>query len=540
MTARLTLQVLDQYQKARCKFAQDVSELASRSSNVECLVTAGVLDLLRPLLCDPVVSVQQAAAVALGKMANQDEKIAEAIVRKDMLSTLLVGLEKQNKYCKKARLYVLRSIARQSPELADVVIHSGALDAIILCLEDFDQGVKESAVWAVGYVARHSTTQAQAVVDAGAVPLLVLCLQEPELTLRQIAASTFSDIAKHSLRLATTVVDAGAIPCLAKSIANTDIRLKRQSLNALANISKHSVDLAELVVESEIFPEVLMFLSHPDDEVKKSAATLVKEVIKHSLELAQLVVNTGAVAALIEHIAITRCSVRLPGIMSLGYICAHNDQLALAVISARGVTILRDALMQETENHILSATVWAIGQCGKHSPEHAGCIAACDLFPKMLELYTSDDSTEDLKQKCKCALKQVLQKTLQVSALEPLLEGVPSNIIKYVLGQYSKILPNDARARRAFVASGTLRKVQEIDAEPGSTLMEYITIINCCFPDEVVRYYSPGYPDSLLERVEQYHPQIPPLLGGSRQSSEDTMKNLMNEDDEPKSCVAAV
>lgn len=52
-----------------------------------------------------------------------------------------------------------------------------------------------------------------------------------------------------------------------------------------------------------------------------------------------------------------------------------------------------------------------------------------------------------------------------------------------------QILPNDARARRLFVTSGGLKKVQEIEAEPGTVLSEYITIINCCFPEEIVRYF---------------------------------------------------
>lgn len=50
-----------------------------------------------------------------------------------------------------------------------------------------------------------------------------------------------------------------------------------------------------------------------------------------------------------------------------------------------------------------------------------------------------------------------------------------------------QILPNDAQARRLFVISGGLKKVQEIQAEPGTVLFEYITIINCCFPEEIIR-----------------------------------------------------
>ena len=68
------------------------------------------------------------------------------------------------------------------------------------------------------------------------------------------------------------------------------------------------------------------------------------------------------------------------------------------------------------------------------------------------------------------------------------------------------MLPHDSKARRIFVTSGGLKKVQEIKAEPGTALYEYITSINNCFPEEIVKYYSPGYSDALLERVEQYIP----------------------------------
>lgn len=70
------------------------------------------------------------------------------------------------------------------------------------------------------------------------------------------------------------------------------------------------------------------------------------------------------------------------------------------------------------------------------------------------------------------------------------------------------MLPSDARARRLFVTTGALKKVQEIPAEPGTSMMECIAIINACFPEEIVRYYTPGYPDSLLDKVEQFVPQV--------------------------------
>ncbi|KAK0078008.1 hypothetical protein PV325_003185 [Microctonus aethiopoides] len=69
------------------------------------------------------------------------------------------------------------------------------------------------------------------------------------------------------------------------------------------------------------------------------------------------------------------------------------------------------------------------------------------------------------------------------------------------------ILPNDPRARRLFVTTGGLKKVQELQPDATSPLSEYIAIINSCFPEEIIRYYTPGYSDSLLESLEQYQPK---------------------------------
>ncbi|XP_026283595.2 uncharacterized protein LOC113210013, partial [Frankliniella occidentalis] len=67
----------------------------------------------------------------------------------------------------------------------------------------------------------------------------------------------------------------------------------------------------------------------------------------------------------------------------------------------------------------------------------------------------------------------------------------------------AQILPQDPRGRRLLVCTGGLRRLQEIPAEPGSAIAESVAVINCCFPEEIVRYYSPGFPDSLLDLMEE-------------------------------------
>ena len=88
----------------------------------------------------------------------------------------------------------------------------------------------------------------------------------------------------------------------------------------------------------------------------------------------------------------------------------------------------------------------------------------------------------------KKALKNILQKCVHLPALEPLLHDAPANILKHVVGQFSKVLPHDAKARKLFVTSGGLKKIQEIKVEPGSALHEYINTINNCYPEEIVKY----------------------------------------------------
>lgn len=63
------------------------------------LPRAGVMQLLRPLLLDVVPSVQQTAALALGRLANYSDDLAESVVKGDILPQLVYSLAEQNVGC---------------------------------------------------------------------------------------------------------------------------------------------------------------------------------------------------------------------------------------------------------------------------------------------------------------------------------------------------------------------------------------------------------------------------------------------------------
>lgn len=78
------------------QFVRVVADLASRSHNIEYLDSAGILDLLCPLLWDIVPSIQQLTAIALGRLANHDIKIAQTIMKRNILPQLLKKINQQN------------------------------------------------------------------------------------------------------------------------------------------------------------------------------------------------------------------------------------------------------------------------------------------------------------------------------------------------------------------------------------------------------------------------------------------------------------
>ena len=107
--ASSVLSVFETYQKARVAFVQSVADLATRAQNIEIMQNAGVMQLLRPLLLDNVPSIQQSSALALGRLANYSDDLAEAVVGNEILPQLVYSLSEQNRFYKKAAAFVLSS-----------------------------------------------------------------------------------------------------------------------------------------------------------------------------------------------------------------------------------------------------------------------------------------------------------------------------------------------------------------------------------------------------------------------------------------------
>merc|ERR1711959_548072 len=106
----------------------------------------------------------------------------------------------------------------------------------------------------------------------------------------------------------------------------------------------------------------------------------------------------------------------------------------------------------------------------------------------LLAVFMHPESSDDLRTKAK-------------RALEPLISEAPPQILKYVLQQFSKVLPNDNNgAKKQFVTSGCLKKIQQLRGD--EKIDEYVNMINGEYPPDIVEYYSPNFHTELLKKLE--------------------------------------
>ena len=271
----------------------------------------------------------------------------------------------------------------------------------------------------------------------------------------------------------------------------------------LSHIAKHSVECAELVVEGEIVSPALSCLGDKDIGVRRAAARLIETIVKHSQELAQLVMTVGGGSSLVQYLRAE--NEPLHAVMAIGFISAFSQALATSLIQDGAPSVVLNVFVSTKESSVKAAAAWALGQIGKHSPTHASTLTQLNVLALLLQAnMEAPDDDENLKQKTKRALKFIIDKTSEIQSLQPLIKNAPQNILKYVLEQIAKLLPKDQKARVPFVTSGGFQEIQKIQAEPGTKIREYIDVINGCFPDHAVRYYSPSYPDTLLQEIETF------------------------------------
>ena len=76
--------------------------------------------------------------------------------------------------------------------------------------------------------------------------------------------------------------------------------------------------------------------------------------------------------------------------------CMYLRMYVCPPFPMQGAVQLALTLSAETEDHVLAATAWSLGQIGRHTPEHAKAVATANVLPRLLDLHLRQDSSEDL------------------------------------------------------------------------------------------------------------------------------------------------
>ncbi|KAJ3611562.1 hypothetical protein NHX12_021577, partial [Muraenolepis orangiensis] len=123
MTQRHLLQAFEEYEEARLLFVQTVADLATEPQSLQ---QADVMSLLRPLLSDPVPIIQLKVALAISRLADRSEGMAEAVVQGDILPQLVNFVASQN-------------ISKHSVDLAELVVEAEVFPAALAAGLSFNQ-----------------------------------------------------------------------------------------------------------------------------------------------------------------------------------------------------------------------------------------------------------------------------------------------------------------------------------------------------------------------------------------------------------------
>ena len=494
------LHCFEEYQKARISFVQTIAELSTHQQNVEALYSAGVMSLLKPLLLDVVPSIQQSAALAIGRLANYSIDLSRSVAENDIIPQLTYSLPRQNRFFKKAACYILKSVSQHSVELAQMIVNAGALEPLVLCLDEFDPSVKEAAAFALGHIAKHNESLARQVVEARAVDSLLLCLQEPELVLKRVASQTLANICKHTEQLAQPVAENG-LDVICSYVNYTDTAIKRNVCNLLANICKHSNELATLVMSKLTNPQKLInCLKDPDEIVKQNAAMCIGEIVNKSPECAQEICNAGAPLILVNYIANSKASKKLYAIISLGYMAGFSDRTATMLINANALEVLKHSLENDIEQ-VKCACCFALNLIGRHSAQHANEVVNSGVLETMLFYFMDKKTGDDLKEKAKKALIEIIKKCSNLNNLEPLLHVSNDDILYPVLNQYATYLKDNQTELSNFARNGGLNKVLSIKNTLKEPLLHLANEICSYYPTEIINYYNPEYAKILLDKI---------------------------------------
>lgn len=401
-------------------------------------------------------------------------------------------------------------------------------------MQDPDTDTRATTALALGKIAKLNQHLAERVVQLNALPGLTQVLASPEPSLQQAGAFAMDKIAYYNPFLARRVETANAIPLCIKALNTDNAKVKQDALLCLANIAKHSSRLAGNVSNAGGTTVAVEHLSYPRPGVQRNAATLLQNICMQNLRLAKHVEFSGGVEALLCLIETPPSSKALTAMLALGYLATQSEQIAEHIIEAGGVQRLRsilegdDGTIEYLEYQAVAA--WTLGEMGKHSVDNTAALSRENILSIMFSKTLQPNVPDVQKAKYISALNLLIPKCENWRELERMFkDNVHQEMLPSILSGLAKVLACHGQARRSFIQTDCLKKLQEIKETPDIAI--HLKTIYACFPEEVLQYLSPDYVQNLLKRLDDFKPRSGDLPKCASTKSIKSMKSDLLDDE---------
>jgi len=161
---------------------------------------------------------------------------------------------------------------------------------------------------------------------------------------------------------------------------------------------------------------------------------------------------------------------------------------------------LKHSLENDLEQ-VKCACCFAINLIGRHSPQHANDVVNSGVLETMMFYYMDSKTGDDLKEKAKKAIIEIIKKCSNLNNLEQLLHVTDNDILYHILNQYATYLKNNQTELSNFARNGGLNKILSIKNTLKEPLLHLANEICSYYPDEIINYYNPEYAKILLDKI---------------------------------------
>ena len=544
--SRAVIQPFEEYQRARVIFVQTVAALAGGKDNrnVELLKRLDAIRLLGPLLTDPVISIKQYAALAIGTLAGADEEIASQVVNDDnghILNLILKSLETSNRFYKKTACRLLGKLSKWK-SLAAKVVSGGVISFLVSCLEDCDGEVKLFAASALQKICMNGDDLAMEVINSGAIEPLSLCLQEPDIKLKRQAVLTMSNIAKHSENHTRKLCEEkDTLNVTLHYLQTKDTMLRRQVLLCLSYISQNCNDKAAQIISqlnNQLLEENIAGASKAniysirsatdasptrkaDPICQQNCLSLLYNIAKHGPGHTNQVSAKIKCETLIRFLETNQGPARNVGLQLISTLCQHSKEQAEQIKRLGGHKVLALCLYEQKPETISYACNAINYMAAYPNPDITNGLVEdlpiginenvkyYNIPYRLLELCLNKNLPQYLVTNARDALENIIRNNTNLNALIPLLDrpnygGVDDvqyeNILRIIVRRIHDLLAEYKSYKRTLIENKTLKKLIKLKSKYKS-LEDDLKTFSDFYSQEIMNYYSDEYEQKIREQV---------------------------------------